>query len=78
MFLWSDRNRSWPHSIVLKFTHSKIMGAGQVVQQLSAQFCFSVALGSPVWIPGVDMAPLGMPCCGRHPAYKVEEDGHRC
>ena len=18
------------------------------------------------------------PCCGRHPTYKVEEDGHRC
>ena len=22
-------------------------------------FCFSVALGSPVWIPGADMAALG-------------------
>ena len=28
--------------------------------------------------PGVDMAPLGMPCCGRRPTYKVEEDGHGC
>ena len=36
------------------------------------------AWGSPVWIPGVDMALLGMPCCGRHPTYKVEEDGHGC
>ena len=37
-----------------------------------------VAWGSPAWILGADMAPLGKPCCGRHPTYKVEEDGHRC
>ena len=36
------------------------------------------ARGSPVWIPGVDMALLVKPCCGRCPTYKVEEDGHRC
>ena len=28
--------------------------------------------------PGEDMAPLGKPCCGRCPTYKVEEDGHGC
>ena len=32
----------------------------------------------PVRIPGVDMALLGTPCCGRHPTYEVEEDGHGC
>ena len=38
----------------------------------------SVAQGSPVQILAADMAPLGKPCCGRRPTYKVEEDGHGC
>ena len=36
------------------------------------------AQGWPAQIPGVDMAPLGKPCYGRHSTYKVEEDGHGC
>ena len=36
------------------------------------------AQGSPVQIPSVDMVLLGKPCCGRHPTYKVEEDGRGC
>ena len=36
------------------------------------------AWGLPVQIPGVDMALLGKPCCGRRPTYKVEEDAHGC
>ena len=38
----------------------------------------SAPWGSPGQIPGVDMGPLGKPCCGRCPTYKVEEDGHGC
>ena len=36
----------------------------------------SVARGLLVRILGADMTPLGKPCCGRRPTYKVEEDGH--
>ena len=36
----------------------------------------SAAWGSPVQIPGAHMALLDKSCCGRHPTYKVEEDGH--
>ena len=38
----------------------------------------SVARGLLVQIPCADTAPLGMPCCGRHPTCKVEEDEHGC
>ena len=41
--------------------------------------CSAVAArGSPVRIPGADMAWFGKPCCGRPPTYKGEEDGHGC
>ena len=30
----------------------------------------SVVRGSPVWIPGVDIAQLGKSCCGRWPTYR--------
>ena len=51
-----------------------LMGAGLVVQCLSAH----IPLCLLVQILGADMAPLGKPCCGRRPTYKVEEDGHGC
>ena len=49
-----------------------------MVQQLSAHVPLLIGLGFTGSDPGADMAPLGMPCCGRRPTYKVEEDGHRC
>ena len=38
----------------------------------------SAPQGSPVQIPGADMVLLVKTCCGRHPTYKVEEDGNVC
>ena len=55
------------------------VGAGPVAQRLSAHVLLLGGWGSPVRIPGVDMAPRGKkPCCGRRPTYKVDEDGHGC
>ena len=53
-------------------------GASPVAPQLSVHV--------PLQWPGVyhfrswvwTYAPLVRPCCGRHPTYKAEEDGHGC
>ena len=67
------------YQLTLSMKFSKIKQRGQP-SGAAVKFAHSasVARGSPVQIPGADMAPLGKPCCGRCPTYKVEEDGHGC
>ena len=52
-----------PSGAVVKFAHSALGAQGSPVQILAHV---------------QNMAPLGTPCCGRRPTYKVEEDGHGC
>ena len=61
------------YTILLHFKDSQIRGwpGGAAVK------CAHSALAA--WgFAGVDMAPLGTPCCGRRPTYKVEKGGHGC
>ena len=58
-----QEDRGQPSGAVVKCTHSASTAQGSLVR---------------IPIPGADMALLGMPCCGRRPTYKVEEDGHGC
>ena len=66
------------HSLITKTTiKTKYRGqpGGAVVKCAHSS---SAAAGSLVRITGANMALLGMPCCGKRPPYKVEEDGHGC
>ena len=56
----------------------KVFGASLVAQQLSSHVPLLGGPGFAGLDPGVDVASLGTPCCGRRPTYKVEEDGHGC
>ena len=69
----------WHHQInmSLDFTKTSVRGQPGGIAVKCAHSALA-AWGSPVQIPGADMAPLGKPCCGRRPTYAVEEDGHGC
>ena len=67
-----------PFSLEYIFTQ-KLCNGDQPGGTAVKQACSALgALGSLVQILGADMAPLGKPCCGRHPTHKVEEDRHGC
>ena len=72
----------WPSTGVILYTSGiqKLNSSGGQPSGAAVKFACSAsaAWGSPVRIPGADTAPLGKPCCGRRPTYKVEEDGHGC
>ena len=54
-------------------------GASPVVQWLSLHIPLLGAPGFAGLDPGCGHGTAWQkPCCGRHPAYKVEEDGHGC
>ena len=61
--------------LVLKKTTDRGRLGGAVVKCARSD---SAAQGLQVWILDADMAPLGKPCCGRRPTYKVEDDGQGC
>ena len=66
--------------VIRNFGLTRLKSCGGRPSGAAVKFARSASAGqaSPVWILGADMAPLVKPCCGRHPTYKVEEDGHGC
>ena len=72
--LTAEARRSTKHCPLIIRLHRGQPGGTAVKYARSA----SAAQRSPVQILGADMAPIIKLCCGRHPTYKVEEDGHGC
>ena len=85
------KNLYWPDLVITKVClqiseqsanlstlFKSIQGADPVAAAVKFARFASATQGLPVQIPGADMALLIKPCCGRHPTYKVEEDGDRC
>ena len=56
-----------------------ILGASPVVQRLSSHVPLLLGPGFAGSDSGCGHGTAWQnPCCGRHPTYKVEEDGHGC
>ena len=63
---------------ILRFKKQQV-GASPVAQQLSSHILLPGSPGFPGLDPGCGHGTAWQkPCCGRHPTYKVEEDGHGC
>ena len=55
------------------------VGASPVAQWLSSHVPLLCSLGFAGWDPRCGHGNAWQkPCCGRHPMYKVEDDGHGC
>ena len=80
VYLHKERHEPLPDSARLCQTLSKnaVSGSQPGGAAVKSMHYAWAARSSLVRIPGVDMALLVRPCCGRRPTYKVEKDGHRC
>ena len=76
---WYGFDVVWNQSGLYRWSKMKYVSWGRPGGAAVKCTCSALAArGSLVRILGADMAPLGKPCCGRCPTYKVEEDGHGC
>ena len=68
----------FPTQLSLFFSINDVTRASPVAQQLSLHILLLrprlCQFRSQLWT----YTPLVLPCCGRHPTYKAEEDRHRC
>ena len=77
-FFWRRSRLRQLQAPAISGQKERTSGAHRAAQRLSSHI--------PLRWPGVHKfrsqvqtyAPLGKPCCGKHPTYNIEEDGHGC